>query len=45
MLEALIIVWGNLFADGEKNVDEGCHSKPALNSSERNMFIWHKSRD
>jgi len=45
VLEAYIIVRGNLFADGEKNVDKGCHSKPALDSSEWNMFIWYKSRD
>lgn len=45
MLKTFIIIWGGFFADGEEDIDEGCHSKPALGSSKRNMFVGYQSRD
>jgi len=45
VFEAFVIIFGNLFADREENVDKGCHSKPALDSSKWNMLIRYESRD
>ena len=45
VLEAFVIIWGDIFANGEENVDECCHSKPALSGSERNMLVGYQSRD
>jgi len=45
VLEAFIIVSGNPFVDGKQNFNKGCHSKPVLDGSEQNLFIWYKSHD
>jgi hypothetical protein len=45
VFEAFVIIWGDIFADGEENVDESCHSKPALSGSERNMLVGYQSRN